>query len=180
VYQEKSFCYISSYSNWILGIVYLEELLTDGSMSSACAKRRFIKWPQLPLGHGWTRWNWSCYHLRLNIRNWKGVHWSGKSRFLLRPVDGRIWVWQYRNTVFHNWNKLGTTAFGDGVVTVWWCFSLNCKLDSHVLQGNLNGVAYRDNVLNAHVVSHFNNPPLADGSIFMDDTAIRHRARIVR
>ena len=29
-------------------------------------------------------------NLRLNIRNWKEVHWSGESRFLLRPVDVRI------------------------------------------------------------------------------------------
>ena len=59
--RNISFCYISSYSNCILGIVYPEELLTDGPMSSACAKRRSIKWSQLPLDHGWTRWNWSRY-----------------------------------------------------------------------------------------------------------------------
>ena len=30
--------------------------------------------------------------------------------------------------------------------------SFNCKEDFNVLQGNLNGVAYGDNVLNVHVV----------------------------
>jgi hypothetical protein len=32
-----------------------------------------------------------------------------------------------------------------------------CKLDLHILQGNLIGVAYRENVLNAHVVRHIDN-----------------------
>jgi transposase len=48
------------------------------------------------------------------------------------------------------------------------------------LQGNLSGVAYRDNVLNATVVPQFDNHPLADGLIFMDNNARPHRPRIVR
>ena len=67
-------------------------------------------------------------------------------------------------------------------VTVWRCFSFNCKLHLHVLQGNLNGVAYRDNVLaiDAHVPPHFDNHRLADRPIFMDANARKHRARLVR
>jgi hypothetical protein len=34
---------------------------------------------------------------------------------------------------------LGTTAFVCGGVTVWGCFSFDCKLDLYVLDGNLNG-----------------------------------------
>ena len=66
------------------------------------------------------------------------------------------------NTTFHDGNVMGTAAFGGGGVTVWGCFSFNCKLGLQVLQGNLNGVAYRDNVHNEHVVPHFDNHPLAD------------------
>jgi hypothetical protein len=54
-------------------------------------------------------------------------------------------------------------------------------LDLHVLQGNLNGVAYRDNnVLNAHGVLHFDNHPLADRPIFMDEKNRSNTARFVR
>jgi hypothetical protein len=42
---------------------------------------------------------------------------------------------------------LVTTAFGGRGVTVWGCFSFDCKLDLYVLDGNLTGQKYRDNVL---------------------------------
>ena len=70
--------------------------------------------------------------------------------------------------------------FGGGGVTVRGCFSLSCKLDLHVFQGNVNSVAYRDNVVNAHVVSYFDNHPLANMSNFMDDNARPQKARILR
>ena len=56
-----------------------------------------------------------------------------------------------------------TGTFGGGGVNVLGAL-LNCKLDLHVLQG-----VYRDNVLNAHVVPHFEN-----------HHARPHRTRIVR
>ena len=39
---------------------------------------------------------------------------------------------------------MGTTAFGGGGVTVWGCFSLNCKIDLYVIDGTLRGQKYRD------------------------------------
>jgi hypothetical protein len=39
-------------------------------------------------------------------------------------------------------------------VTVRECFYFNCKLDLQALQGNLNGFAYHNNLLNVHVVPH--------------------------
>jgi hypothetical protein len=54
------------------------------------------------------------------------------SRFLLRPTDGRARVWRQRNTSFQD-HILGTTAFGDGGVTVRGCISFDCKLDLYIL-----------------------------------------------
>jgi hypothetical protein len=51
-----------------------------------------------------------------------------------------------RNTSFQDNHILGTTAFGGGGVTVWGCFSFDCKLDLYILDGNLTGQKYRDNV----------------------------------
>ena len=98
------------------------------------------------------------------IRIWRRVHWSDESRFLLRPT-------------FQDSHILGTTAFGDGSVTVWGCFPFDCK---YVLDGNLTGQKYRDNVLAPRVVPHFDNHALADRPMFMDDNARPHRARIVQ
>jgi hypothetical protein len=121
---------------------------------------------------------------RWTIRTWRQVHWSDESRFLLRPTGGRARAWRQRNTSFQdqlwtfygssrshslmvitvrvlmwppNANILGTTAFGGGGVTVWGCFSFDCMLDLYVIDGNLTGQKYHDNVLAPRVVPHFDN-----------------------
>jgi transposase len=65
-------------------------------------------------------------------------------------------------------------------VTVWGCFSFDCKLDLYVLEGNLTGQKYRDNVLAPRIVPHFDNHALADRPMFMDDNARPRKARIVQ
>ena len=105
---------------------------------------------------------------------------NSDSRFLLRPTDGRARVWPQRNTSFQDNHILGTTSFGGGVVTVLGCFSFDCKLDLYVLDGNLTGQKYSDNVLDPCVVPHFDNRALTDTPMFMDDNARPHRARIVQ
>ena len=101
-----------------------------------------------------------------------------ESFFLLRRTDGRARDWRQRNTSFQDIHMLGTTAFGGGGVTIWGCFSFDCKLDLYVLDGNLTGQKYRDNVLAPRVVPNFYNHAFADRPKFMDDNARPHRARI--
>ena len=74
----------------------------------------------------------------------------------------------------------GHNCFWGGGVTVWGCFSFDCKLDLYVLDGNLTGQKYRDNVLAPRVVPHFDSHALADRPMFTDDNARPHRARIVQ
>jgi transposase len=54
--------------------------------------------------------------------------------------------------------------------TVWGCFSSDCKSDLYVLDGNLTGQKYRDNVLAPRVVPHSDNHALADRPMCMDAT----------
>ena len=91
-----------------------------------------------------------------------------------------VFCYALRNTSFQDNHILGTTAFGGGGVAVWGCFSFDCKLDLYVLDDNLTGQKYRDNVLAPRVVPHFDNHALADRPMFMDDNARPHRARIVQ
>jgi hypothetical protein len=142
--------------------------------------RRPIKRPQLTLRHRHARFDWTHDHLGWTIHTWRRVHWSDESCFLLCPTDGRARVWHQRITSFQDNHILGTTAFGGGGITVWGCFSFNCKLDLYVLDRNMTGKKYRDNVLAPHVVPHFDNHVLADRPMFMDDHARLHRARIVQ
>jgi transposase len=142
--------------------------------------RRPIKRPQLTLRHRHARFDRSHDHLGWTIRTWRRVHWSDESRFSLRPTDGRARVWRKRNTSFQDNHILGTTALGDGGVTVWGCFSFDCKLDLYVLDGNLTGQKYRDNVLAPRVVPISTIMRWLERPIFMDDNARPHRARIVQ
>ena len=93
--------------------------------------RRPIKRPQLTLRHRHARFDWSHDHLGWTIRTWRRVNCSDETLFLLRPTDGRARVWRQRNTSFQDNHILGTIDFGGGGVTVWGCFSFDCKLDFH-------------------------------------------------
>jgi hypothetical protein len=50
---------------------------------------------------------------------------------------------------------MDTTAFGGGGVAV--CSAFLLIVSYNVLEGNINGAAYLDNVFHAHIVPHFDN-----------------------
>ena len=97
----------------------------------------------------------------------------------MNPVDGHVRVWPPTNTSFQQEHIEGTTAFSGGGVTVWRCFSLNCKLDVYVFVGTLTGQKYRDQILCPLVVPHFDDHPIASLPILMDDNVRPHRVHIV-
>jgi hypothetical protein len=130
--------------------------------------RRPIKRPQLTLRHRHARIDWSHDRLGWTIRTWRRVHWS---------VTPYRWSCKGMAPTKH---VISGPHFGDGDVTVWGCFSFDCKLDLYVLDGNLTGQKYRDNVLVPRVVPHCDNHALANRPMFMDDNARQHRARIVQ
>ena len=53
------------------------------------------------------------------------------------------------------------------------------KLDLITVRGNRNGQIYRQNIIEASVVPHFDNHPLNTRPVFMDDNARPNRARVV-
>ena len=59
------------------------------------------------------------------------------------------------------------------------CISHDCKLDLVTIQGNITGDQYIRDVLQAVVVPHFDNHPLAKRSVYMDDNARPHLSRVV-
>ena len=142
--------------------------------------RRPIKRPQLTLRHRHARFDWSHDHLG-------GLFAHGdESTGLMKVV---LFVPPYRRSC----KGLAPTKhfisgqphFGHNCFWGWGCnclglFSFDCKLDLYVLDGNLTGQKYRDNVLAPRVVPHFDNHALADRPMFMDDNARPHRARIVQ
>ena len=62
-----------------------------------------------------------------------------------------------------------------------WCGNVHCmtRLDLITVRVNLNGQIYRQNILEASVVPHFDNLPLNTRPVFMDDSARPHRDRVI-
>ena len=82
------------------------------------------------------------------------MHWSDESRFF-NPVDGCVREYRLINTAFLQERIVGTAAFDGGGVTVWGCFSLNCKIDLYFLEGTLTRQRCREQILHSLVVTQF-------------------------
>ena len=147
--------------------------------AAGLASRRVIRRPLLTNDHKRRRLMWCRARENWNLRSWRRIHWSDESRFMLHPKDGRIRVWRRRNTAYAPRNILPNVPFGGGSVMVWGCFSHDCKLDLLTIRDNLTGARYIQEVLQPHVVPHFDNHTLASRPVFMDDNARPHRSMAV-
>ena len=130
--------------------------LTDGQKQAWCGARR------------------NC-----NLRTWRRIHWSDESRFLIHMTDGRPWIWRRSNEAYNQQMIYATEPFGGGSVMMWGCFSYDCKLDLITIPVTLNAHRCQQEVLDAAVIPHFDNHPLATRPIFIDDNARSHRGRAV-
>ena len=116
VCQEKSFCYIISYSRWVAcwGCESLR-IINRRLNKQDLRAEQLIKRPLLSIRHRRGGWNSSVDHLRWNIRYWKRVRCSDESRLLFCPVDGHIPVWRHINIALYDRNVISKATF-DG----WW------------------------------------------------------------
>jgi transposase len=135
--------------------------------------RRPIQRPQLTLRHRHARFDWSHDHMGWTIRTWRRVHWSDESRFFATSYRRSCKGLAPTKHFISGQPYFGHNCYWGWDVTVWGCFSFDCKLDLYVHDGNLTGQKYRDNVLAPRVVPHFDNHAL-------DDNARPHRTRIVQ
>ncbi|KAK7477003.1 hypothetical protein BaRGS_00031779 [Batillaria attramentaria] len=147
--------------------------------SIALRARRVIKRPLLTDHHKRLRLAWCLARQHWNLRNWRKIHWSDESRFLLHVTDGRARVWRQPNTAYAARNIIPSVPHGGGSVMVWGCISHDCKQDLVTIRGNLTGDRYIREVLQPAVVPHFDAHPLATRPVFMDDNARPHRSRAV-
>ncbi len=65
--------------------------------------------------------------------------------------------------------------YGGGAVMVWAFISWRSKSDLHIINGNLNGQKYRDEIINPIVIPE--RQRYGPDFIFMQDNAPAHRAR---
>ena len=90
-------------------------------------------------------------------------------------TDGRLSVWRRPNEAYNQDMIYATEPFGGGRVMVWGCIPYDYKLDLVTIPMTLNAQRYKQELLDAVVIPHFDNHPLATRPIFMDDNARPHR-----
>ena len=146
--------------------------------SAGLKARRVIERP-LEDRYRRTRLAWCLARRGWNLRTWRKIHWSDKSRFLLHVLERRMRVWRHKNTAYSTRNIQPTVPYGGGSVMVWRCISHDCNLDLVTIQGNLTGGQHIRGVLQPVVVPHFENHPLTTRPVHMDDNVRPHRSGAV-
>ena len=133
--------------------------------------------PRMTAEHRRRRREWAREHSRWNVRQWSNVLFTDESRFTVDHSDGvqRVWrgVRQRNNPQF----TAEMNRWGGGSVMVWAGISAQGRTDLHIVQGNMNALNYRDNVLQAIVLPWRRR--IGGSFILMDDNARPHRARII-
>jgi len=102
---------------------------------------------------------------------------TDESWFLLQKVDGRERVWRRPNERLADACISETDRYGGGAsVMVWGGISGCYRTDLAVIQGNLTGVRYRDQILAQHVQPFMTAHQ--DVEMFQQDNAHPHTARV--
>ena len=83
---------------------------------------------------------------------WRRVLFTDESRFSLYHSDGRIRVYRRNGEIYANTCVREYGRFGGGSVMVWGGISHGFKTPLVVINGALNGLGYRDNILIPHVI----------------------------
>lgn len=140
--------------------------------------RRRAVCPPLTRPQRHARLAWARRHLAWTRQQWSRVLFSDESRYTISFNDGRLRVWRRVGERFIDATVLQHNRHGGGSVMVWGGFSLHHRTPLHRVQGNLTGVAYRDDILRPIAVPALQ--AMGPGSILLDDNAPPHRARVVQ
>ncbi len=128
--------------------------------------------------HRVARLAWCRRHLRFNRRDWAGILFTDESRIHLDSSDGRSRVYRRVGERFNDACVVERRAFGGGSVMVWGGITSTGRTPLVVIDGNLNAVRYRDEIIQPHVI------PFVQGQqrhiTLQQDNARPHVARVVR
>ncbi len=139
--------------------------------------RKPARKPKLTPLHRLARLRWCRQHRGWNLNMWRNIMFSDESRFCLRKLDGRVRVWRRRGERFADCCIDKVTAYGGGSVMIWAGISMTGKTRLVVVNGNLNAINYRDDILQPVAVPFLQN--IGPNAVLQDDNARPHRARVV-
>ena len=126
--------------------------------------------------HRRQRRQWARTHVRWPVRDWQKVLFSEESRFTFTRGDGRHRVYRRKNERYANACVEERDRFGGGAsVMMWGGISNGQRTPLVPIQGNLNVIKYRDDILAPHVIPFLQANP---NSTFQQDNATSHTARV--
>ena len=139
------------------------------------ARRPYVGLPLTPVRRQ-RRLAWLQAHSPRNfpMRQWRRVFFTDESRFTLYRSDGRRRVYRRRGERYTDACVVERDRFGGGSVCVWGGISYGFKSPLIVIDGNLNGVRYRDEILRPVAVPCVQ----ARNLILQQDNARPHVARV--
>ena len=141
-------------------------------------------WPRPPVvrppllqRHRATRRAWCTRHVRWQRAQWSSVLFSDESMFALQFSDGRERMCRRPGERFADVNANRRLPFVGGSVMVWGAFSFIDRTPLYVIDGNLNGNRYLQDVIQPFVIPALQR--IGAAAMFQVDNARPHRARIV-
>ena len=145
--------------------------------ASGVRSRRPYRGIVLTPAHRRARLAWARRHQRLTLLQWNRVRISDESRILLPRVDGRQRVWRRRGERYADCCTVETDRFGGGgSLMVWGGITGSHRTELVIIEGNLTGARYRDEILQHYVVPFLQQHP--EVTTFQHDNARPHTARI--
>ena len=127
--------------------------------------------PVLQRRHRVARLAWCRAHLRFTGR----ILFSDESRFHLDSSDARSRVYRRVGERYQDNCVVKHRLFGGGSIMVWGGITGNARTPLVVINGNLTGARYRDEILQAHVVPFVRQHAVT----LQHDNARPHVARVV-
>ena len=131
--------------------------------------------PALQRRHRVARVAWCRAHLCFTRRDWARILFSDESRFHLDSSDGRSRVYRQVGERCHDNCVVERRLFGGGSIMVWGGITGKARTPLVVINGNLTGARYRDEILQAHVISLVRQHAVT----LQQDNARPHVARVV-
>lgn len=120
------------------------------------------------------RLDWANAHVRWNRARWRQIVFSDESRFNLCHADGRLRVWRRAGERFSDATTVPRVAHGGGGVMVWAGICHGDRTQLLIIDGNLNAVRYRDEILRPIVLPFIRR----HNATFQHDNARPHVARV--
>ena len=136
--------------------------------------------PLLSPCHKSARLAWAMARCHFREQQWSRIVFTDESRFLLRPVDGRVRVWRMPCERFQNQCSVQKTMHGGGSVHVWGAICRTGRSELVILRSNVDGSTYK-RILEDHLLPWAVRTLGAASDCWMlqDDNAPPHRARCV-